>query len=104
MKKILTSTLFSVGRVYLYLVPYSLKSIWKRMRIYLYTGYVTRQFKHFGKSIVQLKFRNLRGEDFISIGDGCIVSGNVCLAARPEYKTRQYSKSLSFNTISAYVA
>ena len=89
MKYFVNSICLATGKILSYLLPYNVKSICERLHVLLYTGYITRRFKRFGNSRVIPRFRALRGEEFISVGDNCRIGDNVRLTAWKEYRSGQ---------------
>lgn len=81
------TVLYFIGRLWSYIIPRRLAYICHRAKEYLYTGYSCRRFKHWGTdSIVQGRWRELRGEECIEVGDGCTFYPDVELTAWTEYK------------------
>ena len=79
-----------------FLFPYSRMSLfWRRITVFLYTSWIARDFKHFGKNSGVIPFLfSLRGGQYISIGNRCTIGAGVELTAWDSY---QRSKVLSGN-------
>jgi acetyltransferase-like isoleucine patch superfamily enzyme len=71
-----------IGRLISYIWPSFFYKVFCSIRDKIYTGYVERRFAHFGNSIVMWKPYHLMGEQYVSIGDNCIVEPNTQLTAR----------------------
>lgn len=79
--------LLYMGRLWSYLVPQELAYLWNRAKDYLYTGYTTRGFKHWGaRSIVQRKWHEIIGTECIEVGDDCTFYPDIELTAWTSYK------------------
>ena len=71
-----------IGRLTSYIWPSSFYIALCSLRDKIYTGYVERRFAHLGHSVLMWKPYNLMGEQYISIGDNCILEPNLQLTAR----------------------
>ena len=88
--------LLHIGRMWSYLIPKQLTYYYRRMRDYMYTGYTSRRFKHWGTdSIVQGSWRELAGEECITVGDECTFYPDVELTAWTSYKDQPYEPSIT---------
>ena len=47
----------------------------------MYTGYISKRFNFFGKSVVKHPFKKLLGPEYISVGDNVIIHDSVVLTA-----------------------
>ena len=79
--------LFYSARTSSYLLPYHIVSKFiRKLCIAIYTGWISREFKHFGRdSRIRPKFSLLLGAEHISIGNGCSIGRNVQLTAWSRY-------------------
>ena len=78
-----------------YIIPHQLFKFGHRVRILIYTSYVSNGFCHFGKnSQILPSFRELRGEQFISIGDFCQIRDNVKLTAWSNYRGQSFDPQI----------
>lgn len=73
--------LISIGRLCSYIIPSFIPKMLYSIRDKVYTGYVSRQFVHFGKSYFLWHPYLLKGTEYISIGDGNIIESGIQLTA-----------------------
>lgn len=71
-----------IGQFFSLVFPPVIARICRSVFNYLYTGYLRRQFYHFGTSIFKCRAQNLLGLQHISVGDGCVFDANIQLTAR----------------------
>lgn len=94
MKKLIKRIFLRSGRIWSYIFPYKCSSAFSRIRAHLYTGWATRNFKHFGKSIIIPPFRALVGAQYISIGDNCEIRDRVHLTAWDSYRGQRFTPEI----------
>ena len=95
LKYILKQALFYIGWLTSYICPRKIFCLWEIIRIYIYTGWISRRFKHFGSySIIHWKFCELKGEQYISIGNYCQIRHQVRLTAIDRYKKQHFSPKI----------
>ncbi len=84
--------LFLIGRLWSYIYVKGLQRVVHGIRRYVYTGYSTRSFKHWGKrSLVEPHWHILKGEEYIVVGDDCTFYPEVELTAWSEYKSQHFT-------------
>ncbi len=89
--------LLYLGKLWSYITPRKLSYYCQRAADYLYTGYTSRRFKHWGKhSIVQGRWRDLCGEECIEVGDDCTFYPDVELTSWTEYKGTEFHPAIRF--------
>lgn len=64
------------------ILPFRLVKMLCSVGNYIYTGYMSKQFKHFGKSHIMLHAYHLEGLEYISVGDNTIFEPGLQLTAR----------------------
>lgn len=82
MKNSIKKILCLVGRILSVVCHRKLVSVYSGMLDNIYTGYVRGGFRHFGDSVCMWRFTQLIGEEYIQIGDNCIIEPNVQMAVR----------------------
>ncbi|MCD8031783.1 MAG: acyltransferase [Bacteroides sp.] len=87
------SFLFLIGKCFSFICPYFICQKINIVRIYLYTGWLYKEFKSFGKSRVMPTIL-LRGGKCITIGDGTIIRKNVHLTAWERYNGGNYTPEI----------
>jgi acetyltransferase-like isoleucine patch superfamily enzyme len=81
MKKQAINMIWIIGKLWSYIITYKI-SVWiKIMRIFLYTGWISREFKSFGKGSQVYPFNCLIGGKYILIGERCTIGKNSTLTA-----------------------
>ncbi|MBQ9340577.1 MAG: acyltransferase [Paludibacteraceae bacterium] len=81
-----------VGKLWSYLYPKGARRVTHGIGRYLYTGFSTRSFKHWGeRSLVNPYWHELSGEEYISVGDDCTFYPDVELTAWSEYKSQHFT-------------
>lgn len=78
--------LFFVGQLFAYIYPYSISRKVYLIKKYIYTGYISKGFKTFGKSEIHPKARLLVGAKYMSVGDGTSIGKNIQLTAWDIYQ------------------
>ena len=87
--------LLYLGKFWSYIIPRRLSYYCHRAADYLYTGYSSRRFKHWGKdSLIQGRWRELCGEECIKVGDNCTFYPDVELTAWTQYKGTTFNPSI----------
>lgn len=88
--------LFYFSRIISYLIPYTFYSrVSTSILLYLYTGYVSREFKYFGKrTFVKSSFSLLKGPNNISVGNGTFFGKNMTLTAWEYYKGQTFTPQI----------
>lgn len=79
-----------------YIIPYSsFAKFYIKLKAILYTGWIYREFKHFGNnSIISPKFLALLGQKYISIGDNCYIGSRVQLTAWDNYGSQTFNPKI----------
>lgn len=79
-----------------YIFPYQfISKITRHVITTLYTGYVSRFFKKFGKgSIVQPTFSLLLGAEYIEFGNNCNIAKNIQLTAWDSYMGQTFKPEI----------
>lgn len=74
------------------IVPYKwFSKLFRGLIVTLYTGWVSREFKAFGKnSAIHPSFSLLKGAKYISIGENCSIGKNVQLTAWDRYQEQNF--------------
>lgn len=94
MKRLIRKIIFWNGRIWSYVFPYKCCSAFSLIRTHLYTEWVTRNFKHFGKSVIIPPFRVLKGAQYISVGDNCEIRDRVRLTAWDSYRGQRFTPEI----------
>lgn len=81
MKKLLFMLFDRLGILLSFLYPPSLTNVWHSFKDKAYTGYIRRRFAKFGDSIVMWHPYQLRGLEYIQVGDGTIFEKDLQLTA-----------------------
>lgn len=84
MKQTVNNLLKHVGRAWSYIWPFGISQHLSAFRDKLLTGYLTRQFAHFGDSVIMWHPYTLRGLNKIGIGDGTIIEPDLQLTVLPD--------------------
>lgn len=77
MKKIF----FYIGKVYSAIYTYALHRRFNSLKMNLYTGWLSKEFKYFGQSYITPTVRLLIGAKYISVGNESFVGKNIQLTA-----------------------
>lgn len=90
---IMRNFLFYFSRIISYIFPYPFYCrVSKCLFLYLYTGYVSREFNFFGKrTFILSAFASLKGADKISVGSGTFLGKNMTLTAWKYYRGQTFS-------------
>lgn len=87
--------LFNIGKIFSYVFPfYFIETLYSTKSV-LYTGMVSRKFKHFGKSIIKSPFRKLIGSEYIVIGDNVTIGAAVVLTAWNKHINQTFEPQIS---------
>lgn len=81
MKKTIIIILEYIGLVLSFLLHQKVLSILSTFRNRIYTGYLKKDFKHFGNSLFHYKAYHIKGAAFIEIGDNNIFEKDLQLTA-----------------------
>jgi acetyltransferase-like isoleucine patch superfamily enzyme len=91
MKKII----FSIGKLFALLYPYSVTTKLKRMYSRFYTGWLSVQFNSFGHNSVIIESMNcLKGGKYITIGDETKIGKLSVITAWDNYKGEQFTPQI----------
>ena len=83
--------LILIGRLFSYMFPAKIASSLNQARIYIYTGYTSRQFKKWGKgSLVKNSWTELKGCECIEVGNNCYFSNDIELTAWTHHRQTDY--------------
>lgn len=83
MRDILKNLMLGMGQLASYTIPTHATDVLASVRNALYTGFVRRRFKRFGRSCIKWKSQHLKGLQYIEIGDGCTFDADLQLTAWP---------------------
>jgi acetyltransferase-like isoleucine patch superfamily enzyme len=81
MKKQAINMMLIIGKLWSLIYTHKISSWIKIARIFLYSAWISREFKSFGKGSQIYSFNNLVGGKYISIGEKCTIGNNSCLTA-----------------------
>lgn len=87
---------FYIARAFSYIFPYHIISKFiRKLSTAVYTGWVSREFKHFGDgSKIRPTFSLLLGAEYISIGNDCSIGHNVQLTAWDRYGKQTFQPKI----------
>ena len=89
------SFLLFIGKFVSYIYLKGVRDALHGIGRYLYTGFSTRSFKHWGeRSLVNPYWQQLSGEEYISVGDDCTFYSDVELTAWSEYKSQHFTPNI----------
>ena len=91
MKKIF----FFLGKLVSYFLPEVIFNYFDLIKSICYTGFISRRFKFFGKSIIKLPFKKILGAKYISIGDNVTIHDSVVLTAWDNYLGEKFKPDIS---------
>lgn len=79
-----------------YILPYKYLSLYSsKLGEIVYTNWIRREFKHFGKtSRIKPFFSYLRGAEYISIGSNCNIAAGVQLTAWDKYQDQVFTPEI----------
>lgn len=81
LKSLFSMIAFKLGYLGAFLFPYSIVCKFKGWLEIIYTGYISRGFKHFGRNSKIEHGLHLAGKQYISIGDNVFIGKNSALTA-----------------------
>lgn len=98
MKQILKNYIKYIGKIYSYVYPNKINKCINTLKNNLYTGYIQKNFAHFGNSIIMWKPYTLLGTQNIYIGNNVVIESGVQLVT---YSTKDYKPEIhiSDNTL-----
>jgi len=98
-------SLWLAGRLWSYVYPHSLSDKVSLLRTALYSAWLSRKFKHYGKRTFIYSPCCLWGEQYISIGDRSSVGKNAALTAWDHYGAESFSPQITIgNNVSIGVS
>ena len=62
----------------------------------IYSGYISRRFKFFGKSVIKYPFKKLLGPEYISIGNNVTIHDSIVLTAWDNYLGKKFKPEIIF--------
>ena len=86
-KKLLINLLKFKGRVWSYIYSYSLGRNFNKIKNILYSAWVSKEFKSFGKDSIVQQHLHLIGGKYISIGDKTYIGSRTALTAWDKFGT-----------------
>lgn len=88
--------LFDISRCLSYIVPFSKTAkIYYYLQCVMYSGWISRDFKAFGKSSrIRPTFNALIGAKYISIGNSCLIGSHGQLAAWDRFNLQLFSPKI----------
>lgn len=98
MKQILKNCIKNIGKQYSYVYPNKINKCINTLKNNLYTGYIQKNFAHFGNSVIMWKPYTLLGTQNIYIGNNVVIESGVQLVT---YSTKDYKPEIhiSDNTL-----
>lgn len=90
----MNALIFKTGVLLSFLFPLRYIQKFEYIYMYLYSGYVSRNFKFFGHSLIRGKFSSFKGGKYITIGDGVAIGKYVTLTAWDEFQGTKYSPEI----------
>jgi acetyltransferase-like isoleucine patch superfamily enzyme len=94
-KKFVSSFLFCTGNLFSNIYSYSVSRLFLSVRIKIYTGWIYKEFKSFGKkSRIKLDI-HLIGAKYISVGDGVTIGRRVTLTAWDSYHNQTFTPQIT---------
>lgn len=86
--------LFQTGKYISYIFPFSFYNTFYQIRKKIYSGWISRNFEHFGNSNIKPPMRYFRGGKYISVGNDTTIGKNVILTAWDKYGTDFFSPQI----------
>ena len=98
MKQIIKNYIKYIGKLYSYVYPNKINKCINTLKNNLYTGYIQKNFAHFGNSVIMWKPYTLLGTQNIYIGNNVVIESGVQLVT---YSTKDYKPEIhiSDNTL-----
>tara|TARA_B100001059_G_scaffold235762_1_gene282694 strand:+ start:16685 stop:17326 length:642 start_codon:yes stop_codon:yes gene_type:complete len=93
-KKLFILIIQIIGRTWSYLYPYKLNAFLTIITAHLYSSWVSKGFKLFGKESLIFPYCDLFGKNYISLGDNCIISSGTSLTAWDKHQSNFYSPKI----------
>lgn len=94
MMKNFNRIVFLIAKFVSYIYPYAIHAELQLFHRKIYSGWVSRNFRRFGDSVVTPTFRKLAGGKYITVGDGVIIGKSVTLTAWDRYQQDCYSPEI----------
>ena len=66
------------------------------VKSHIYTGYISRRFNFFGKSLIKYPFKKLLGPEYISVGNNVTIHDSVVLTAWDNYLGKKFKPEIIF--------
>ena len=98
MKQIIKNYIKYIGKLYSYVYPNKINKCINTLKNNLYTGYIQKNFAHFGNSVIMWKPYTLLGTQNIYIANNVVIERGVQLVT---YSTKDYKPEIhiSDNTL-----
>lgn len=93
--KISLSIIHFFGIILSFLFPKKIIERIKIVKVYFYSGWVSREFKNFGKGSLIFSLSSLHGGSYISIGDNCSIGQRAVLNAWDRYGKETFTPFIS---------
>lgn len=87
--------LFCAGRLFAYIYPYGLSRRFHSLYAKLYTGWLSKEFRHFGHSYIAPRVFLLEGARYIRVGDDSFLGEHIELTAWDSFQGKKYSPEIS---------
>lgn len=88
----------NIGRAFSFVIPKKLVSLFSSLWRHLFSGFVSRRFKHFGSETTLFPSCFLEGERFIELGDNVCIGRRTILTA---YQTKNYTPEIKIGNSTA---
>ncbi|HOU51429.1 MAG TPA: acyltransferase [Smithella sp.] len=94
MKKIVSNIIFRCARIFSYLYSYYFNKLFISALNVFYTGWISKEFKNFGKDSIIQRNINLRGGQYISIGSKSLIRSGSIIAAWDKYGSDHFQPEI----------
>ncbi len=85
---------FLFGNFFSYIIPNRIFVFYRRISNVINTGYIVKNFKYFHFTSVIEEKVVLKGEEFISIGEGCNIGKRTIISAWKYYQNQTYNPEI----------
>lgn len=86
--------LFGIGWLFSYIYPYRLSRQFYSLYTELYTGWLSKEFCHFGHSYIAPRVFLLKGAQYIRVGDDSFLGEDIELTAWDSFQGRKYKPEI----------
>lgn len=83
-----------LGKLISYIIPEQIFYYLGLIQSIIYTGYLSKRFKFFGKSVIKHPFKKLLGPEYISVGDNVTIHDSVVLTAWDNYLGNKFKPEI----------